>query len=144
MKRLRPCLLLLCALIVGTLLLGGCAQRQREIFETSESQLALRSMQTRVFDTDDKNTMLRTVIATLQDLGFVVNEADADLGTVTATKRSGYALKVTVSVRPKGKTQMIVRASAQYNIYIVEDPEPYQKFFAALSKAAFLEANQIE
>jgi len=29
---------------------------------------------------------LRTIIATLQDLGFVVDKADADLGSVSATK----------------------------------------------------------
>jgi hypothetical protein len=51
---------------------------------------------------------------------------------------------MTVSVRPRGETQLIVRANAQYNITAVEDPEPYQQFFDALSKAIFLTAQQVD
>jgi hypothetical protein len=51
---------------------------------------------------------------------------------------------MTVTVRPKGDTQLLVRASAQYNITAVTDPKPYQDFFTALSKAMFLEAHQID
>ncbi|HYD32556.1 MAG TPA: hypothetical protein VEB64_17065 [Azospirillaceae bacterium] len=88
--------------------------------------------------------MLRTVIATLQDLGFVVDNADATLGTVSGTKLDGYALRMTVSLRPRGQAQTVVRANAQYNIVAVEDPQPYQQFFAALEKALFLTAQQVD
>ena len=88
--------------------------------------------------------MLRTVIATLQDLGFIVDKADETLGTVSGTKLSGYALRITVIVRPRGETQMLVRANAQYNIHAVEDPEAYQQFFESLSKAMFLTAHQVD
>ena len=70
--------------------------------------------------------------------------ADEILGVVSGTKRSGYTLRMTVSIRPRGSTQMIVRSSAQYNLQTVEDPEPYQQFFTALSKALFLEAQQVK
>ena len=122
----------------------ACAGKQKQILLTEESQVKLRSIQTRVFDTSDRNLMLRTVIATLQDLEFVIDDADDTLGTVSATKLKGYVLRITVSVRPRGDKQMIVRCNAQYNLQTVEDPEPYQQFFAALSKALFLEAQQIE
>jgi hypothetical protein len=122
----------------------SCAGNQKKILLTQESQVKLRSIQSRVFDTTDRNLMLRTVIATLQDLGFVVDDADDTLGTVTATKLKRYVLRVTVSVRPRGDTQVIVRCNAQYNLQTVEDPEPYQQFFTALSKGLFLEAQQIE
>jgi len=122
----------------------ACASPQKQILETGESQVHLRSIQSRVFDTADKAKMLRVVISTLQDLGFVVDGADQTLGTVSGTKRAGYSLRMTVAVRPRGDTQLIVRANAQYNLQTVEDPEPYQQFFAALSKGIFLEAQQIE
>jgi hypothetical protein len=121
----------------------ACAAKQKNILETSESQVKLRSMQSRVFDTADRDRLLRTIIATLQDLGFVIDDADKDLGTVSGTKRSGYSLRMTVSIRPRGAQQTIVRSNAQYNLMMVEDPEPYQQFFSSLSKALFIEAHLV-
>jgi hypothetical protein len=103
--------------------------------------VALRSIQTRVFDTTDREKTLRTAIATLQDLGFVIDKADADLGAVSATKLDRYMLRMTVTVRPKGQTQALVRANAQYQAKEVNDPEPYQNFFVALERAMFLTAH---
>lgn len=126
------------------LIICSCAMKQRNILQADESQVRLRSMQSRVFDTNDRNRLLRTIIVTLQDLGFVIDDADETLGTVSATKLKGYVLRITVSVRPRGDMQMIVRSNAQYNLQTVEKAEPYQQFFAALSKALFLEAQQLE
>lgn len=123
---------------------GGCAGSQKEVLAADESQVKLRSIQTRAFDATDQNRMHRTVIATLQDLGFVIDSADETLGTVTATKLDGYALRMTVTVRPRGASQLMVRANAQYNLRAVEDPEPYQRFFESLSKALFLTAHNVD
>lgn len=111
---------------------------------SGQSAVQLRSFQSRAFDTRDQAKTLRTVIATLQDLGFVIDKADATLGTVSATKLNNYALKMTVSVRERGTTQLLVRANAQYNITPVEDPKPYQQFFEALEKSMFLTAHQVD
>jgi len=117
---------------------------RRQVLATSESQLALRQIQTRAFDTTDRERMLRTIIATLQDLSFVVDKADATLGSVSSTKLNGYQLRMTVTVRPRGETQLLVRANAQYNLVAVEDPEPYQQFFTSLEKSLFLTAHQVD
>jgi hypothetical protein len=111
---------------------------------TDQSQVALRQIQTRSFDTTDRKQTLRTVIATMQDLGFVIDKADEALGTVSGTKLDGYSLRLTVSVRPRGQSQLLVRANAQYNVKAVEDPEPYQQFFASLEKAMFLTAHEVD
>lgn len=132
------------SLLCLTFLLAGCQTSQQELLKTDKGQVQLRSIQSRSFDTTDREKTLRTIIATLQDLGFVIDKAEATLGSVTATKLQGYNLVMTVTVRPKGDTQLIVRASAQYNITAVTDSKPYQDFFAALSKAMFLEAHQID
>jgi hypothetical protein len=79
----------------------------------------------------------------LQDLGFIIDRADATLGSVSATKLDSYLLKITVTVRPRGE-QMLVRANAQYNITPVEDPKPYQDFFSSLSKSLFLQAQNVD
>jgi hypothetical protein len=124
-------------------LLCGCATSQNQLLQAGD-QLKLRSIQTRTFDTTDSVKTQRVILATLQDLGFVIDKADKELGSISATKLDGFALKMTVSVRPRGETQLLVRANAQFQLKAVEDPEPYQNFFAALSKAMFLEAHQVE
>ncbi len=132
--------------VVYVLLLGtsGCHMGSKgQILRADKSQVELRSFQTRAFATTDKRMTLRTVIATLQDLGFVVDEADGVLGSVSATKLDGYRLRLTVIVRPRGETQLLVRASAQYNLRVIEDPQPYQDFFTALQQAMFLTAHAV-
>jgi hypothetical protein len=124
--------------------LTHCVNQNHHILGMDQSQLALRQIQSRAFDTTDIKTTLRTIIATLQDLGFVIDKADLDLASISATKLDGYALRMTVTVRPRGTMQLIVRANAQYNISTVEDPEPYQQFFVALEKAMFLTANKVD
>jgi starvation-inducible outer membrane lipoprotein len=131
-------------MIVLSLLVTGCATTQQRLLDSDSSQVQLRSIQTRAFDTTDKEKTLRTIMSTLQDLGFVIDKADSTLGTVSATKLKYYALRMTVTVRPRGETQLLVRANAQYNVKPVTDPEPYQQFFTSLEKAMFLTAQQAD
>ncbi len=132
------------AVVIGPMMAGCQTDSREQILATDKSQVELRSIQTRVFDTADKSLTVRNVIATLQDLGFVVDKVDDGLGTVSGTKVQGYAMRITVTVRPRGNTQMAVRANAQYNINAVSDAAPYQQFFAALEKAMFLNAQQVD
>ena len=131
------------ALLCAAMLIG-CAPSTAVIMGAEQSAVQLRSYQQRAFDTADKTQTLRSVISTLQDLSFVVDKADLDLGTVSATKLSGYQLRMTVTARPRGTNQMLVRANAQYMDKAVEDPKPYQDFFTALEKSMFLTAHQVD
>ncbi len=137
-------------LLVLVLLVAGCAtDPSREVLSGADNALKMRTAQTRAFETSDKNRVLRGVVATLQDLGFMVTAADATLGTVTARKftvESGvpYDLRVTVSVRPRDADRMLVRANAEFNSKPVEDPHAYQRFFAALGKTLFLADKEVE
>lgn len=135
-----------CTLVVCLALsLTACqTTSMNHVMEASESQVQIRQIQTRAFDTTDRKKTLRTVIATLQDLGFVIDKADNELGTVSGTKLDGYSLRMTVTVRPRGKKQTLVRANATYNVTPVEDPQPYQQFFTALEKAMFLTAHEVD
>jgi len=131
------------SLVLGFMLFSGCNNPTNAVLD-GESQVKLRQMQSRRFDTTDKTKTLRTVMATLQDLGFVIDKADNTLGTVSATKLRRYMVRMTVTVRPYGEKQLTVRANAQYNLKAIEAPEPYQQFFAALGKAMFLTAHNVE
>ena len=48
-------------------------------------------------------------------------------------------VRLTITVRKRNETQLVVRASAQYYLRAVEDPAPYQKFFRTLEQALFLQ-----
>jgi len=128
----------------------GCQSNSKDqILMTKKSAVELRSFQSRAFDTTDRESVLRSAMATLQDLSFVIDKADFTLGSVTGTKfhKDGFqhvALKMTVSVRKRGEKQVMVRANAQYGLEAVEDPAPYQDFFNNLGKAMFLTAHKMD
>jgi hypothetical protein len=104
-----------------------------------------------VLESSDSNAALRAVIATLQDLGFVIDRADAALGSVSATKLARYQVRMTVTVRPRDAGGLLVRASADYSepasgktALPIDDPVAYQDFFQALERSAFLAAQHAE
>jgi hypothetical protein len=131
--------------LMAALLLTSCATTTDRVLDTGdETQLQKRSYQSRIFDTSDKEKVLRAAISTLQDLGFVIDRADLTLGMVSGTKLEGYRIKITVSVRPKGNDRMVVRANAQFNVDPIDDPKQYQDFFASLEKSLFLAAHAVE
>lgn len=143
-ERLVRCQQRLVRLLLLGLVVTGCNTSQDRILDSSKTQMELRSIQQRAFDTADREKMMRTIIVTLQDLGFVVEHADSTLGSITGMKLNRYALRMNVTIRPRGEKQLLVRATAQFNLTQVVDPEPYQAFFTSLSKAIFLEAHQVE
>ncbi len=48
-------------------------------------------------------------------------------------------VRLTTSLRQRNTRQLVVRASAQYYLRAIEEPEAYQKFYAAFEKALFAE-----
>lgn len=132
-------------IILAALALSGCVNNStNSALDVGSNQVQLRQIQSRAFDTTDKAKTLRTVISVLQDLGFVIDKADLELGTVTATKLDGYALRMSISVRPRGANQLMVRANGQYQEEAVTDPAPYQSFFNSLAKGMFLTAQNVD
>lgn len=131
----------LLAVVVG--LSVGCASQNAAITEGG-SQVAVRQIQTREYDTLDKRDTLRSILATLQDLGFVIDKADYELATITATKLQDYKIRMTVTVRARNSERLAVRANARFNEQPIEDPRAYQDFFAALDKAMFLTLHEVD
>ena len=129
--------------LFGVTLLCGCVSTSQSVLGTQNSQVATRNYQSRTFDTNDKKMVLRSVISTMQDLGFIIDRADETLGTVSGTSFTNDS-KMTVSVRPSGTKQMLVRANAQANLHEITSPVAYQNFFNALSQSLFLDAHMVE
>ena len=128
-------------LLVFCLSLPACVTTNQRVLDMGdETQLQKRSYQSRSFDTGDKEKVMRAVIATMQDLGFVIDQANLDLGTISGTRLDGNQVRMTVSVRPRGEKMMLVRANAQFNRRPIEDPKQYQDFFVSLEKSLFVSA----
>lgn len=130
-------------LVVLALVVGGCAARN-DVITASGSQVEIRQMQSRDYDTLDKRGTLRSVVATLQDLGFVIDKADYDLATITATKVQNYEIRMTVTVRERDNKRLTVRANARFNQHTIDDPKAYQDFFTSLDKAMFLTLHKVD
>ena len=128
------------------LVLQACVSPQKkapkELLSLTDSQMKIRSFQTRTFEVADQNKVLRGVVAALQDLGFIIERANAPMGLVTAGKfatggRSGF-VELTVTVRKKGEQRTEVRVNALFNTQPIEDPKIYQNFFQAVQRSLFL------
>ncbi|HEX6813508.1 MAG TPA: hypothetical protein VF384_17950 [Planctomycetota bacterium] len=151
-----------------------------QIWMSEESQVKLRAAQSRLFDSTDRVRILSAVVATMQDLGFMVEVLDEELGIVSGTRfvasegepwldpsyhlyddkslllftrsyrtwgpfyHRSDLVRLTVTVRKRNDAQSVVRASAQFYLRAVEDPEHYQRFFRALEQALFLQAQLVE
>ena len=79
MKRLFVLFICLC-------LLAGCVQVPKEALELPPESLANRQLQTRRFETTDKEQMLAAAANVLQDLGFTMEESETNLGILTGSK----------------------------------------------------------
>lgn len=133
-------------IILTTLLLAACVtDSKKELFTSTASEVQLRGFQSRAFDTTDREKTLRTVIATLQDLGFVISKADSLVGVVSASKFANQnSAQITVTVQQRGQKQTVVRANVQQHLKAIETPEIYQDFFNSLQKAMFLTAQAVD
>ena len=94
---------------------------------------------------------LRAVVATFMDLGFAIEEANYDMGTVTGRRHWGHTMSMTVTVQQSDANQITVRANAREvrvspNTFIrpinFNHPQTYQDFFAVFDKAVSLTLNR--
>lgn len=173
---------------IALLTLSACVETQvkpAHLRLTPES-LAKRQLQTRIFDTDDESEVLAAAMATLQDIGFLVDESEVQLGLIVASKErsaiqpaevtaqvmlailiafTGNAhdpvwdetqiMRVSLVVTPVMAEQLgtAVRITFQRIVFTnkggiskseaLGTPEIYREFFDKLSKALFLEAQEI-
>ena len=170
------------------LILSACIESQviePSHFRLMSDSLAKRQLQTRIFDTDE-SAVLSAGMAMLQDIGFLVDESEVQLGLIVASKErtairpaevaaqvsltllallagSSYdpvwdetqIMRTSLVVMPaRGeKSGTAIRITFQRIVYTnkgsiskseaLGTPEIYREFFDKLSKALFLEAQEI-
>lgn len=149
-------------------LIAGCASNG-EGHPKPMSQLEMRNLQTRAYETKDTRMVMKAVVNVLQDQGFIVKHADMNLGLLTAEKWSdiiqpkkevkrakkkgtvlpkNLVLECTANVSEHGN-QSRVRVTFQKKLLdpaggvmqatVVNDPAFYQRFFADVGKGVFLQ-----
>ena len=65
---------------------GSCTIIRTGTPDTEKTQLQIREIQTREFDTNDVKLVMKAILNVLQDDGYVVKNAVTELGLITASK----------------------------------------------------------
>ncbi len=136
---------------------------QSRVFETTDRRRLLRAVIDTMQDLDFKIEVLDQELGLVSGKKFVDNEdlvwidpayllyQPDTLLFLTRNYRSwgpfhhrNNLVRFTVTVRPRGESQFVVRASAQFYLRAVEDPLPYQRFFRTLEQAVFLNSQAVE
>lgn len=66
--------------------LVGCGTTSKEMMSISASSLEARQLETRYYETKKDLEILSASVATLQDLGFQIDEINRDFGVITSSK----------------------------------------------------------
>lgn len=139
------------------LFLLGCAptaEQQAAAFAPSVSAVSARARQSRHFDTVDRGLMLQSAIGALQDLGFTIEESQADTGVIVGSRLGHGRIRAQVTIRAlPDASGTAVRATFQRIVprpgamlalgETLDDPALYQSFFERVAQSAFLTAHEI-
>lgn len=136
---------------------------QSRVFETTDRKRLLQAVIDTMQDLDFKVEVLDEHLGIVSGKKFVDNEDSGWLDPsyllyrpdtllfLTRNFRSwgpfrhrNNLVRFTVTIRARGESQLVVRASAQFYLRAVEDPLPYQRFFRTLEQAVFLKAHTVE
>lgn len=132
---------------------------QSRIFDGSDSLRTLEAVVSTFQDLDFQVEVLDEELGIVSGKKFVTLEKpsvgvdpyytlydEEDLVVFTRAFRSwgpfwhrSNLVRLTVTVRERNASQLIVRAAAQFYLRPIEDPEPYQKFFRTLEQALFVD-----
>ena len=82
------------AVSVTVLCLAACESIPGNAFRIPESSLSTRQMQTREYNQLDDGTILSASVAVLQDMGYTIDEIEAELGVISASKRADATNKL--------------------------------------------------
>ena len=152
------------ALIAALGTFTGCATSQ------AKSQLQMRELQTRSFETPDVKAVLKAIINVLQDEGYVIKQANLELGFINATKEQEEGLKFsellfrpreewssntildgtfnvsqygeTCRVRANFQIKTLNRTGGVNKVEQIDSEEFYIGFFAKVSKGIFINVDQ--
>ncbi|MFA6916718.1 MAG: hypothetical protein WC222_10010 [Parachlamydiales bacterium] len=151
------------------ILLGGCAAHNLP----AKTQLEIRQIQSRDFDTCDQKLVMKSMMNVLQDDGYIIKNAVSDLGLLSAEKdidvtnslhvflacmggegrwnkhsvleasANVTAYENTVRVRINFQTKTFDNFGAVSSVEQVHDLGFYQEFFDKVHKGIFLQKENL-
>jgi hypothetical protein len=99
-------------------LFSSCAFHQQSDLPTM-TQLQIREIQTRELETSDKKLVMKSIMNVLQDEGFIIKNAVADVGLLSAEKNidienhtKAFLAKAFVGPHARWSKQQVLEASA--------------------------------
>jgi len=149
------------------LCIHGCASHGVGI-DPKMTQLKIRGFQTRSYETDDSLMVMKALLNVLQDEFFIVKNADATLGLITATKEvdledRGFFARLFSDEDDRWKKNCIIECSGNVSkfgthtrvrinfqmktfdnkgdvmeIVHIQDSKFYQEFFSKVDKGIFI------
>ena len=90
------------SLFIASLMILGCATTPAT---PPKTQLEIREFQTRDYDTSDVKMVMKSLLNVLQDDGYIVKNANVELGLLSATKE--------LNVENKGQAVLLVLLAGQ-------------------------------
>jgi hypothetical protein len=90
---------------------------------------------TRDFESVDLRRAQRLAVATLQDLGFALESADAETGVVTASLLDAHPLRLTISIAAKSESTITASVRTEFAGKPISSSVPAEAFFAAYAAA---------
>jgi hypothetical protein len=159
-------------ILVMPILCVGCAH---QVVEPPLTQLQIRSIQSREFDSTDKKIVMKAVMNVLQDEGFIVKNAVFELGLLNAEKfldveNKGVAIlsRLACGEHARWNKHSVLEASANIDefgdrirvrmnfqtktydnmgcvseIVSIQNEKYYQDFFSKVSKALFIQSEDL-
>ena len=100
----RTVLLVLCSCFFVQACVSGPKGPPEGLLALTEAQMKIRSHQTRAFDIESTDKVVRGVVAALQDLGFIIERADEFTRIVSGDN---------AATRPRMTVALIARKPAQ-------------------------------
>jgi hypothetical protein len=126
----------------------------------SQGSVEKRQIESRPIEVKTDKILIQTIVATLQDFGFKIDESSEAAGLVSGSKsqKSGgfYGLnadvRVTITTSQVRNNLSTVRVNFQkiipshdprlYRTELISDTNLYQKFFNSLEQSLFLVRNE--
>ncbi|MDD3295792.1 MAG: hypothetical protein PHU64_00345 [Candidatus Omnitrophica bacterium] len=75
-------------LIIISCFLSGCVSAPKGFLKFPETYLEKRQLQIRQYDTTDEEKIIISVAGVLQDLGFMLDDSETEVGLVVASKKA--------------------------------------------------------